>query len=115
MNKERQHLLFILKHLKYVQDFTFEGQERFSEDIQIQFAAIRAYEVVGGTAKRIPKEFQEKYPQIDWRILARFHDFLSHYSDIELPTLWDAVEDVPRLKAEIQLVVDSLPPKEPAP
>ncbi len=58
MNEERQHLLFILQHLKYVQDFTFEGRERFLEDIQIQFAVIRAYEVIGGTVKLLSTKFR---------------------------------------------------------
>lgn len=79
MNRDRHNLQLIFDHLKYIKDFTFEGREHFLKDLQVQFAVVRAYEVIGGTVKRLSLDFREKHPQVDWRKLTAFRDFLSHH------------------------------------
>ncbi len=58
--------------------FTADGREVFIGDEKTQYAVIRAYEVVGEIVKRLPQSLREANPQIDWRKLVGFRDFLAH-------------------------------------
>jgi uncharacterized protein with HEPN domain len=71
----------MLEYLDHVKDFTREGREVFMADRKTQMAVIRAYEVIGEIAKRLPDELREANPQIDWRRLVTFRDFLAHNYD----------------------------------
>ncbi|MBZ0308015.1 MAG: DUF86 domain-containing protein, partial [Anaerolineae bacterium] len=79
-------------------------------DEMIQFAVIRVYEVIGEIVKRLPADLREDNPQIDWRKLAGFRDFLSHnYDEIILEFIWQVVEDLPTLREAVEAVLINLP------
>jgi uncharacterized protein with HEPN domain len=104
------YLLDLIQELDDVIAFTIEGEKSFMLDLKTQKAVIRSYEVVGEICKRLPEEFRIAYPQIDWRKLITFCDFLAHnYDLIGLRYVWDAVKDVHRLRAAVQAILDSLP------
>ena len=60
-------------------------------------------------AKRLPDGLREVNPQIDWRRLITFRDFLVHnYELIGLRYVWDAVKDLPQLHAAFESLLRSL-------
>lgn len=68
------------------------------------------YEVVGEIVKRLPADLRQANPQIDWRKLAAFRDFLAHnYDEIILEFMWQAAEDLPVLQNAVEAVLASLP------
>jgi uncharacterized protein with HEPN domain len=90
----------LLQELDDVTDFTREGKTAFWEDVKTQKAVIHSYVVVGEICKRLPEDLRTANPQIDWRRLIQFRDFLAHnYDVIALRFVWAAVEDVPNLRA----------------
>ncbi len=100
------YLQDILQELNDVADFTTGGEEAFMTDLRTQKAVIRSYEVVGEIAKRLPGELRNAHTEIDWRRLTTFRDFLAHnYDLIVLRYVWDAVEDLPNLRAKIEAVL----------
>ena len=94
------------------QGFSSAGLQRidaFFADEMAQLAVIRVYEVLGEIVKRLPADIRENNPQIDWRTLAGFRDFLSHnYDEIILAFIWQAIEDLPALRSALHDLSDQL-------
>jgi uncharacterized protein with HEPN domain len=72
------YLRDLLQELDDVSAFTVDGEAAFMGDVKTQKAVIRSYEVIGEICKRLPAELRDANPQIDWRRLITFRDFLAH-------------------------------------
>ena len=109
MKDEVVYLEDLLAHLQRIGQFTIEGHDAFLTDEKTQFAVIRAYEVIGEIVKRLPQSLLDANPQIRWRQLIGFRDFLAHnYDEVILEFVWKAVEDLPTLKAAIETLLSAL-------
>ena len=110
MKDEIGYLQDLLAHLQRISQFTSAGRDAFLTDEKTQFAVIRAYEVVGEIAKRLPQSVRDGYPAINWRRLIGFRDFLAHnYEEIILEFVWKAVEDLPNLQTAVTTLLSTLP------
>lgn len=99
----------MLQELDDVAAYTVEGKAAFMRSSIIRKAVIRSYEVVGEIAKRLPEEVRHRNPQMDWRKLIGFRDFLAHhYEELILEYIWDAVEDLPVLRAVLEGILIDL-------
>ena len=99
----------LLQELDDIAAFTVEGRDAFMSDVKTQKAVIRSYEVVGEICKRLPEALREGNPQIDWRKLITFRDFLAHnYDLIGLRYVWEAVADLSQLRAAFEALLGSL-------
>jgi uncharacterized protein with HEPN domain len=108
-NHNADYLRDILQELDDIAAFTADGKDAFMADVKTQKAVIRSYEVIGEICKRLPADLRAAYPQVDWRNLITFRDFLAHnYELIGLRYVWDAVEDLPTLRAAIEALLGSL-------
>lgn len=83
---------------------------RFRADDRSHFATVRALEIIGEAAKRVPEEVREKYPQIAWSEMSRMRDkLIHHYTKVNLEVVWRTTrEDLPVLIDQIQQVLDEL-------
>ena len=81
--------------------------ERFQEDFRINFAVVRALEIIGEATKRLPMELRDKYLEVPWRGMAGMRDRIIHgYDRVDLPIVWDVVKhDIPDLKPRIQRIL----------
>lgn len=103
------YLQDLLRELNDIEAFTIEGKASFEADTKTQKAVIRCYEVVGEIARRLPSIYRDKYHDIDWRKLIKFRDFLAHnYDRIVMRFLWEAVEDIPNLRAAVETMLRDL-------
>jgi uncharacterized protein with HEPN domain len=82
----------------------------FSADDKTAFAVIRALEILGEAAKRIPQAVRDKHRQVPWRAMAGIRDKLIHdYVTINLEVVWKTVnEDLPPLILAIQQILADL-------
>ncbi len=113
MKDNRPYLNDLLEYLQAVEAFPRDGRDAFMSDLKTQLAVIRAYEVVGEIAKRLSGTLRDANPQIDWRKLIGFRDFLAHnYEEIILEFVWEAVEDLPNLRTLFETLLASLPEDE---
>jgi uncharacterized protein with HEPN domain len=75
----------------------------FRADLKTTYAVIRALEVAGEAAKRIPDDVRARYPAVPWRLMAGMRDRLIHgYDAVDLDILWQTVTaDVPPVRAPL--------------
>ncbi len=79
----------------------------FEEDFIINFAVVRALEIVGEAAKRLPMTFRDQHPEVPWKSMAGMRDRIIHgYDKVNLQVVWDAVKyEIPRVKPLIQQIL----------
>ena len=72
-------------------------------DDRTLFAVVRALEIIGEAAKRVPAPVRERYPHIPWRAMAGIRDRLIHdYERVDIEIVWKTVaEDLPLLETDV--------------
>ena len=80
---------------------------QFEADFRINFAVVRALEIIGEAAKRLPDDLRLRYPDIPWKGMAGMRDRIIHgYDNVDLQIVWDVVKrDIPELKPKIELIL----------
>lgn len=78
------------KILAYTSDFSFED---FIADSKTVDAVIRNFEIIGEAANRVPDEFKEKHPEIDWYRIIGLRNLIVHdYFGIDYEIVWQIKE-----------------------
>ncbi len=79
----------------------------FTADQKTVYATVRAIQIIGEAAKKIPDQIRLKYPNIPWREMAGMRDKVTHeYFGVQLKILWNTITtDLPPLKEEIKKVL----------
>jgi uncharacterized protein with HEPN domain len=91
----------------FVKDMDFE---KFRSDIRTRDAVIRNFEVMGEAVKLIPQDIKKKFPQIDWKGMARLRDVLIHqYFGINYKILWECIMRAPEIRNQIDEALKTKP------
>jgi len=78
------------KILLYTAGLSFD---QFTSDSKTIDAVIRNFEIIGEAANRLPEEFKDKYPDIDWHRLRGFRNrIVHHYFGIDFNIVWQIKE-----------------------
>jgi uncharacterized protein with HEPN domain len=87
-----------------LKDVTYE---EFEADFRINFAAVRALEIVGEATKRLPLALRDEYPDIPWKDMAGMRDRIIHgYDNVNFQTVWDTIKQrIPLVKSQIQQIL----------
>ena len=72
-----------------------------------QAAIIRYFEIIGEAVNNIDDEFKKTNPNIEWKDMSDFRNFLIHdYMDIDVKIVWKAMTvDIPALKLQIEKIL----------
>lgn len=110
MKDERLFLEDMLARITMIEDFTVEGRDTFMASPLIQEAVIRCFEVLGEITKRLSADKLAAYPEIPWKQLTGFRDFLIHkYDQVKLDIVWKAVrDDIPHLRTAVEAMIQAL-------
>jgi uncharacterized protein with HEPN domain len=78
-----------------------------SKNYQINFAVVRALEIIGEATKRLPESLRNKYSEIPWKDMAGMRDRIIHgYDAVNLEIVWTTVKTrIPELKPKIQRIL----------
>lgn len=84
--------------------------EDFEKDTKTVFAVIRALEVIGEAAKKIPPSVRNKHKQIPWLQITGMRDKLIHeYFGVNVKVIWNTIkEDIPPLKPVIKQILENI-------
>ena len=93
------------KILRYTSGLDFEA---FTKSDVVYDAVLRNLEIIGESAKKIPIEIRQQFPNIEWRAIAGLRDVLAHaYFAVDDATLWDIVQNkVPKLLLQVRDILE---------
>ncbi|HPI20831.1 MAG TPA: DUF86 domain-containing protein [Candidatus Kapabacteria bacterium] len=108
----KRDLLLFLNDIKNstadIIDFTHDiDYKRFINDKKTIYAVIRALEIIGEAAKKIPISLRKKYPEIEWKNMAGIRDILIYeYFGVNISIIWNVIENkLPLLLNNIEKVI----------
>jgi uncharacterized protein with HEPN domain len=83
------------------------AKSAFIRNQTLQKAFVRSIEIIGEATKKLPDEFKQQHPKIEWRAIAGMRDKLIHsYFGVDYDLVWDVVIDkVPALHEEIKKII----------
>ena len=66
-------------------------------------AVVRNLEIIGEAANRLPKEFTDKHPEIEWRkVIGLRHRIVHDYFGVDLDIIWAITrQDLPDFISKI--------------
>lgn len=110
MSKRNVSLLLsdILDSIEKIKEYTKgHSYETFLEDSKTLDAVIRNFEIIGEAANRIPEDFKDKYPQINWFRIRGFRNRIVHdYMGVDYQIVWTIIEkDITILADDIRKIL----------
>lgn len=106
-----EYLLDLHENILAIESFIDNDPSIVGSDLRTRYAVIRAYEIIGHVAKNLPTELLEAYPQVDWKAIKGFRDFLAHnYNRVRIENILDALDDLPVLKSTVEAMLAANPP-----
>ena len=81
--------------------------DEFAADFRINYAVVRALEIIGEAAKRLPMSLREQYPTVPWRGMAGMRDHIVHgYDVVDLEIVWNVVtREIPQIRPLVQQIL----------
>lgn len=107
MSRDEAYVLDMLTAARDAMAFcTGCTRERFAADRMVQFAVVRAIEIVGEAARNVTEATRAAHPGIPWRdIVATRHRIAHDYSHVDWAIIWEVVErDLPGLVVALQAI-----------
>ncbi len=109
--KERDvnvYLKDILESIEAINQYISEMSEfDFNQNLLVQDAVIRRFEIIGEAAAKVPVDFREKCPQIEWRLMSDMRNKLIHeYYGVSTSTIYNtAKSELPKLKETLSDII----------
>lgn len=73
---------------------------QFAHDQKTVYAVVRAFEIIGEAAKKVPPSVRKRHAKVPWKQMAGMRDKLIHeYFGVNYQVLWKtAQEDIPAMQ-----------------
>ncbi len=100
----------MLAHAREAQELAGQHPKAaLTTDRAFALCLTRLMEIVGESARRVPLDFRQKYPETDWRGFVGLRDILIHKFDaIDDDILWGIVQDeLPMLLVQLEAILNA--------
>lgn len=100
----REYLRHILAEGEYLIEHSRDlDRSGFLAEETLRRAFVGSLEVIGEAAKKVPEEWRDRYPQVEWRAMAGLRDRLIHgYFGVDYELVWEVAKTkVPQVIREI--------------
>jgi len=91
-NRDIERIEQVIKYCSNIKDaiYVFGGDEEdFIDNIHFQNSCVFSMQQIGEIVKKLPDELKEQHPEVEWRKISKFRDFVSHkYDYIDLHLVW---------------------------
>jgi uncharacterized protein with HEPN domain len=104
MRREELYLTDMVEAADAIQQFLAGVQgDTFLQDELLRSAVLHKLTVIGEAAARLPSEFRDRHPEIEWVDIVGFRNIAVHaYFAVEWPIVWvAATQDAPELRDKI--------------
>ena len=98
----------MIESIRYILEFTNGLRlDEYEADAKTRHAVERNFEIIGEAASRVPSEFKSLHPQVEWRIIKDFRNFIIHdYFGINQSSVWNTIEyRLPDLLKQLTLLL----------
>jgi uncharacterized protein with HEPN domain len=84
----------IVEAIQNIFEFTrVHSFEEYSSDIKTRHAVEHNFMIIGEAVARLPEDFREKHPEINWRQVKDFRNVIVHdYFGIDNNIVWDIIQ-----------------------
>ena len=118
MRREELYLTDMVEAAAAISQFLLGvEQEAFSQNDLLRSAILQKLIIIGEGAARLPREFQERHTEIEWKDIIAFRNIAVHaYFSVDWSIVWvTATKDVPELRSKIAriLLLKNTPMKKP--
>lgn len=104
-------LQHILESIEWIEkDLVGLTEEQFLENVPIQDAVVRRFEVIGEAVRNLPDDFKEEYSDIEWNKAMAMRNLLIHgYFSVDFRIVWDTtIKTLPEFKKQIEILVKAV-------
>lgn len=110
MKDDQLYLLHIRQCIADIAEYTADGHEVFSGSKLLLDAVVRKLQILAESTIRLPEDLKTAYPQVDWRGIRGFRNFVVHqYFDVDPEEIWNITQrDLPALSAAVKDALDRL-------
>lgn len=106
MKDSRVYLIHIRDCIARIKQYTVEGKEVFFQDIKTQDAVLRNLQVMCESVQKLPNDWKNSYPEIEWSNIAGFRNRLTHeYLNVDLDIVWSVIQ---RYLPDLEITIDAI-------
>ena len=93
MKDPRIYIIHIRDCLDRIKRYTADGQDNFFIDLKTQDAVLRNLETMADATGKLPEQWKATHPEVDWRRIVNFRNFLAHqYLEVQLEVVWQVID-----------------------
>ncbi len=110
MRDPSEQLRRIREAITKIMQYAKKGRRRFDREESIRLSVINHLQTIGEVARAISQDFKDRHPEIPWKQMISFRNFLAqYYIEIDRDALWKIVEhDLPDLKSKIDAALEQM-------